>query len=331
MKPNKSFRLSFAVNLFRWIVLSLIAVGCNHDEQAPKISSAAQTYLENVIGIMEKNSINRKTIDWASFRKQVFERAGAAQTIADASGALQLALMLLQDNHSFIMTTEKQYISSNSVSCNDSPVTITSVLNNIGYVKVSGFSGGGAQAEAFAQSIQNDILAKDKAGLKGWIVDLRGNTGGNMWPMLAGIGPILGPGICGHFIDHDNNTSNWEYSADGISRIDGVPVSRAPNHYTLLNPNPKVAVLTDNATASSGEAIAIAFVGRNNTQSFGKLTCGLSTANQSYNLSDGSVLYLTVSFMADRSRKKYGAAVIPDEITTANGDALTKAIDWLSQ
>ena len=31
----------------------------------------------------------------------------------------------------------------------------------------------------------------------GWMVDLRGNGGGNMWPMRAGIGFALGEGVAG--------------------------------------------------------------------------------------------------------------------------------------
>ena len=51
------------------------------------------------------------------------------------------------------------------------------------------------------QQIQDQIKIMDHPYNIGWIVDLRGNGGGNMWPMLAGIGPILGEGIAGYFID----------------------------------------------------------------------------------------------------------------------------------
>src|SRR5687768_15484425 len=78
-------------------------------------------------------------------------------------------------------------------------------------------------------------------------------------------------------------------------------------------PNPKVAVLVDNGVASSGEATFIAFRKRANTRSFGVATCGLSTANRGFVLSDGALLNLTVSVMADRAKTKYGDQVQPDE------------------
>ena len=37
-----------------------------------------------------------------------------------------------------------------------------------------------------------------------WIVDLRGNYGGNIWPMIAGVGPVLGEGIIGWIVYNDS-------------------------------------------------------------------------------------------------------------------------------
>ena len=64
-------------------------------------------------------------------------------------------------------------------------------------------------AAAFADAIQAAIRQADRAELAGWIVDLRGNTGGNMWPMLAGFGPVLGEGTAGFFIDPDGVGVPW--------------------------------------------------------------------------------------------------------------------------
>ncbi|WP_374191873.1 hypothetical protein [Spirosoma foliorum] len=52
------------------------------------------------------------------------------------------------------------------------------------------FSGTGSAETSFTQAIQDQIKADDSDSIGGWLVDLRGNTGGNMWSMLAGIGPI---------------------------------------------------------------------------------------------------------------------------------------------
>lgn len=81
-----------------------------------------------------------------------------------------------------------------------------------------------------------------------------------------------------------------------------------------------VAVLTGPRTASSGEAVAIAFRGRPDTRSFGLPTAGLSTANGTFPLPDGSMLLLTAAVDADRTGRKYRDKVDPDE--TIGADAV---------
>jgi len=88
-------------------------------------------------------------------------------------------------------------------------------------------------------------------------------------------------------------------------------------------------VLVDGATASSGEAITIAFQRRPDTRTFGTATCGRSTANQQFTMSDGAVLGLTVSTMADRTRVPYGAQIAPDEPVTDPREAEQRAVAWL--
>jgi carboxyl-terminal processing protease len=90
--------------------------------------------------------------------------------------------------------------------------------------------------------------------------------------MLSGVEPILGEGLWGYFIDPDNNSYAW-----GKNTVLNIKVNYP---YTLQKPNPKVIVLTDEVTASSGEAIA--FKGRPNTKSFDRPTCGVLMANQGF-------------------------------------------------
>ena len=153
-----------------------------------------------------------------------------------------------------------------------------------------------------------------------------------MWPMLSGIGPVLGEGVAGYFIDPDNQASAYSYQ-NGIASLDGNSISVVSNPYSLIKPNPKVAVLIDGLTASSGEAIAIAFIGRPNTRLFGvKSSCGLSTANENFTLSNGGLLFLTVSVMADRSKNKFGGPILPDEISNSGQEgAVVAAINWLNK
>ncbi|MDP3581006.1 MAG: S41 family peptidase, partial [Ignavibacteria bacterium] len=184
--------------------------------------------------------------------------------------------------------------------------------------------------------MQTTIKQVDTSTIKAWIVDLRKNMGGNMWPMLTGIGPVLGNGLAGKFVDADSVVTNWYYT-DGISSVDGHYIHCFTNYYILKNPNPFVAVLTDNYTGSSGEAIVVSFRGRQKTRSFGINTMGRSTANKAFILSDGAKLFLTVATMADRNGVLYGKKIVPDENIKGifktnpldNDEVVNAAINWI--
>ena len=91
----------------------------------------------------------------------------------------------------------------------------------VGYVRVAGNSGSPLSPLQLADQLQAAVQAQDRDGLVGWIVDLRQNGGGNMWPMLAGIGPVLGDGTAGSFVFPEGMTTpylapgatlTWSYS-----------------------------------------------------------------------------------------------------------------------
>jgi carboxyl-terminal processing protease len=297
---------------------------------APTTSlSEGAAYLNAMMDIMQAHSVNRKTINWTNVRSQVLAAAPAGAHIGNTYPAITVALGLLGDNHSSYTSAGGAVLYVSNLSC--SAPTITTVPTagpDVGYVRVSAFSGTSAQALAFADAIQMAIRTADSGQVRGWIVDLRGNGGGNMWPMIAGIGPILGAGIAGYFTDPDAAIAWWGYNGTA-SQINGTVAQIASAPYTLLSANPKVAVLIDQRVASSGEAVAVAFKQRPNTRFFGTATCGLSTANQGFPMSDGALLNLTVSTMADRTSQVYGGPLQPDEVITDPATVVPAAVAWL--
>jgi hypothetical protein len=295
----------------------------------PGLSDVARRYVDEYLGVMQARSLKRHQIDWAAFRATVVAKAPLAQTIEQTHPILHHALTVLGDGHSSFRTANGRffYVPTRSCRASGAPAP-TSLPADVGYVRVGGFGGTGTAAVAFADSIQRAIRAADRDGLAGWIVDLRGNGGGNMWPMLAGLAPIVGDGPAGHFVEADGTTLPWDVR-DGAARLgDFVQVAVAAP-YRLRRERPRVAVLTDNGVASSGEAVVVSFRERPDTRTFGVATCGLSTANSPFFMSDGGVLNLTIAVMADRTRRAYGDAIAPDE-AVADPDAMVqRAIAWL--
>jgi len=118
---------------------------------------------------------------------------------------------------------------------------------------------------------------------------LRSDTGGNMWPMLAGLKPFLGSKGLGTFV-----------SPTGSSRpgVAGHGVGVDPPAALAALETAWIAVLTGPRTASSGEAVTIAFRGRPRTRSFGLPTAGLSTS-RIRTTSGGPYLVCTAAFIRE--------------------------------
>ncbi|MDF1504172.1 S41 family peptidase [Roseisolibacter sp. H3M3-2] len=298
----------------------------------PGLSTVAREYVDEVLRVMRTNALRHDAIDWAALRAQAVATAPVAQTLEETHPIITAALFGLGDGHSTYRASSGRLLAFNVRRCAAAAATPPADLPaDVGYVRVVSFTGGLAPSIAYATALHAAIAAADRDALAGWVVDLRGNGGGNMWPMIAGIGPILGDdAVVGHFVGADGATSSWGYrgGASVFGSATQVPVERP---YTLRRPRPRVAVLTDGAVASSGEAVAIAFRRRADTRSFGAATCGLSTANAPFLLSDGGVLNLTVSVMADRARTPYGDRVTPDEAVADPEDAVRRAVAWLRQ
>jgi C-terminal processing protease CtpA/Prc len=299
------------------------------------ISTEAAAYLEEALDIMQNKSLHRHSIDWDIIRTSAFEVARHAQTPADTYGAIRYALVRLGDHHSHFLTPES-HTQVQEMTANDNPPPRGKLLlDKVGFISIEGF--GGFDGEAYATQIQDLIRELDGHNPCGWIVDLRENTGGNMWPMLAGLGPILGEGKAGTFVDADGQKVDWFYQ-DGRALLESeIQAEVEGSAYRLTADSPPVAVLTGPSTASSGEAIAVSFRGRPNTRSFGRYTTGLSTANSAFPLPDGALIVLTTAVFADRTGQTYGDRIYPDELvddvrkfTFLMDEAIPQpAIDWL--
>jgi len=328
-------RWSWAAVLLLFTLSGCDSSGTTEPEAGSRLSQVARAYLEQALDIMEAHSINRYKIEWVGFRASVLEYAGSAETTADTYPAIRFALDGLGDGHSFFLAPSGALQSpESSVAATASPSSKL-LDGRVGYLTVPAFSGSGASADLLANSYHRLVEAVDTLGVCAWVVDARSNQGGNMWPMLAGIGPILGEGTAGYFVDPDSVWSVWAVEG-GAATLNGVTVSSSSYPYTPEDGDRPVALLVDSFTASSGEAVAVAFQGRPATRTFGLPTRGLSTANRGFSLSDGALLVLTVSTMADRLRRIYGGALQPDQLVDGiitgfpgSDAALGAALDWL--
>ena len=162
------------------------------------------------------------------------------------------------------------------------------------------------------------------------MIALTENWGGNMWPMLAGLGPLLGEGPLGSFVFPQLPPAVWSYRAGKAWLGDGAQAQASHGGYRLRTPAQPVALLMTARTASSGEAVVIAFSGRPNTRRFGTATRGLTTANDAFPMPDGATLMVTIGTFADRFGRVYGHAIEPDQYLDGDGGQVqTHAAAWI--
>lgn len=303
-------------------VLLLSILSCSKESEENKVVA---DYINEVTTIMQQRLRNRANIDWANLKAEVLRRSASAKSIREAEPALVYLLTEIKDNYSHIITPDGRYLFGIQDGC--PPLAFAGISDSeVGYIRVAFTAATGEEAARYARNLQTTIRNLDNANLKGWIVDLR-STGGNMWPMIAGLGPLLGEGIAGYSIEPDNNFTTWSYNA-GSAVDNQTNVVTVSNPYSVIKPTSKIAVLIDGGTAGAAEAIAIAFIGKPNTRLFGTSTCGLSTFIQSYPLSNNSILELVVGVLADRNKKTYGGKINPDEVTSDPGPP---AIRWIKE
>lgn len=307
---------------FRYLFLAILTVSCKSNK--PSVSPEAEAYIDEALEIVKANSINRKAIDWIRFREKVVAHAGNSKNISDTYPTIAYAVEELGDLHSyFVPVTGDPLLEKTPPVLQDETVPA-----DIGYIRIPYcLSNSTEQMQNYINDIRHKIEERDKANLKGWIVDLRGNFGGNMWPMIVAAGPIIGNGELGYFIAPGGKTDTWKYE-DGKAYLNDLLVEKTENRYSLKTKDPYVAVLTDSLTASSGEAMTVAFKGAKKTKSFGVKTFGVSTGNKSYALSDGSRINLTETIFADRNKTLYGKSVHPDKACSSK-EALKEAVAWL--
>jgi hypothetical protein len=363
--------MRFLVTSALFMLIS-VATAARAEQGKTGPSAAARHYLEQVLDLMQKNALHKQEIDWARVRKEALTRAENATNTYDTYPAIAYALTQLKETHSFLEIPDRlggvqrqtveaeitRVLSGRQLDRKPSPFSPSKQMQGhldefegkkFAYVTVpmciptySEWERNGPVFQEFADQLHSIIADLDGQKPAGWIIDLRGNGGGNMWPMLAGIGALIGEGDLGSFISADRDRQPWFYKGgkvgrrppDGAEEIDAF-ISKEP---IVLSPLPPVAVLFDRGTASSGESVAIAFAGRPRARSFGEHTAGFSTSNNMHPLSDGASLFLCEGLEADRTERLYPDGLDPDvaiaEPSTRPADntdaALQAAEEWLS-
>jgi carboxyl-terminal processing protease len=268
-----------------------------------KTSKKTQKFIDKVSKIIKNNSLYSDSLNWKEIAAQIRALPMSGNDSIDHSLVIQFFTKELRragDRHSFFLT--KGTISNLRDELKPLPPTGLYLGDRIGMIKVPPYmTFERTQDVEFANAIRTEIKKLDTSyNIAGWVVDLRENMGGNMWPMLAGLNALIKDGTVGYFVSPKSKKKTpW------VSR------SKAGD-YKIKNTNTKIAVLIDSITASSGEMTAISLIGPPNVRVFGLPSAGFTTANRTYQLPDGTKLFLAETYVADRTGKPYLHTILPD-------------------
>lgn len=321
-----------------WALLSvLLLAACtsaSHPSPSPSpqkgIGSAARAYLMSALDIMQAHALNRARLDWPFLRQRALHEAATvgARTPADVYGVIMLTLGNLADNfHSRFYAPGALTQLTQPGGAEQLP-TGHMLTRSIGYLALPGDAELRDTDRRYVAAADAVFRSAEQHRGCGWVLDLRDDSGGDVWPMLMAAQPLLGSGTVGYFVPPAKPriavrvTPSAAYQ-DGTAMVSAVTPGRSD-----FGGEP-VAVITGPHTASSGEFMTIAFRGRHHTKSLGLPTAGVPTANETYRLSDGAVLVLTSAQDADRTGHLYPDAPIrPDQaIATESPTATDSSAD----
>jgi len=313
--------------LFLVVIFSVLAVrsmGQNTPIDTSHINCIAKANLliDEALLIIQNNYYKKDSVQWGPLLIKAKNSLNQQSNCDAAYKTVQWCFDQINEKHSYIMPPKKAALYNGNINSSPSsrpekivfgPIRHEIVEGDIAYLNVPWIATTDVSVcTQFADSIQYLIKSFDKKGVNKWIIDLRNNTGGNCWPMLAGLGPLLGDGIHGFFVSA-KETIPISYK-NGIAMQGKQPRCEVSQPYSIISDKQTIVILTSNTTSSAGEIVALAFKGRNNVYLYGEPTAGLTTANAAYSLSDGSMLVLTVCREADRNGKIIEGKIQPDEL-----------------
>lgn len=196
-----------------------------------------------------------------------------------------------------------------------SEIKIQSVIghmedNDIGYIRISSFN------ESTAADFSSKYHELENAGMKGTVLDLRGNPGGLLWS---------GVGVAKLIVPKGPIVSVIEKNGEKLTEYSTLPAVKYP-----------MAVLVDNGTASAAEIVAGALQDTHAAKLFGTKTYGKGSVQTVFQLGGDTALKLTMAkYYTPSGRSINGVGIQPDEIVEAAGERgsnqLEAALNYVAQ
>ncbi|MBQ6310996.1 MAG: S41 family peptidase [Bacteroidales bacterium] len=281
------------------ITMVLIAFGC---------TDPGRSYVKKAVKIMDRSGLYATGDEWEMAKKEAL--SANPLTMEEAHDVVKKALQVAGGKHSFLK--ESDIVVKEDTSKWEMPEVELFDSLKIAVVKLPMFSGNSEEGRKYA----NTVIEAIPEDIEGVIIDLRGNGGGDMYPMISSVHRFIPDGNILRFRSRKRTmwiTLDYVLNVAGIKKL--TPI-QCP-----------VAILTDEGTGSSAEALLICFRGVENTRVFGSPTAGYASSNRPYKMADGSMLVLTEGCDVARTGEEFCDDPIEPDVNTET--PMEDSLIWL--
>ena len=277
-------------------------------------SSPNQTYVRDAIQQMDRKGLYAEGEAWEAAKKDALSQN--PETLEEAQAIINKAAKVAGGKHSYLLPADKVQTREKMSNEEVSP-SIIMREDGICMIHLPAFVGDDENCLRYARTVLDSIPDT----VKGVCIDLRGNHGGNMYPMIAAVHRFLPDDVFLKFKMRRRFQSVMPINKEFVAKIVGIDIEPRINC--------PVAILTDEATASSGEAVLLSFRGLDNARVFGSPTAGYASANESIIFYNGSILALTVSCDIARTGEVFCEDPIVPDVETDSPEE--DAMSWLKE
>lgn len=307
--------------MIRNIVLSAIFVSIYPLAHA-QIAADVKLFIERSFEFIDSNTINTQNID--SIKNWLYTNSANSNSVDEVAPLYTEVFKRLNDHHGNLQYKDKTYgwkvpLKNANAYIKKRLTEEKSVMSMVlkgeyGYLRIPGNTDYAfKKVDSIASDIVDHINKINSPNIKGWIIDLRCNTGGNMYPMMLGLKDFIGDEVVfGGFQNAKGKpTGKWEI-VSGNMLIDGIYLQRTSHLNRSIPSTVPLAILTSSYTASAGEMTAISLIGRPHTIVIGETTANYITAVQGFKINVNAAINLSTDYVVDRNKKVYTNSIVPD-------------------
>ncbi len=289
-------------------------------------------YIEIAFDSIEFYSIHKNTYNFDSLKSNILMQINDSTKREVVIELLNSAIDEV-DIHSYILTKDQyKRLETGKAQPNTFAFQGEMIYDKYALLTLDGFKGvDSTSSDNYADSLQRLLLHLHNKKPIGWIVDLRNNTGGWEYPMIAGLGPLLGEGILAYEVNRDGKIEiEYSYAKPNENGILTKQIELIDS-VVILNEKPPIVVLIGNDTGSAGELLTLCFLDNPNTILLGTPTYGVPTGIAGFFMPDSIMICVTSSVFKNRNMKGNGKPVQPYIYESDNTKILSRAYKWIDE